>query len=216
MHVHWPQALLQAMTWMLGRLLHGNDDKVTVLWTAGKVWENNIAAPLKKALFCRLKVRLIDKIGHCASCGTAWPLQFASCAYELKLPHTIVVQYTCLTILLSCIHMKNISASLDLQLSYYVTQSGQQMVVWLICQKWTKVSWLATAAISPTLQFWWLATLCMCANIMPFNPLITNDAFCCLTLAACYQVLQSVFKVGFALAKGGIRRGGRKKMGLQI
>ena len=34
------------------------------------------------------------------------------------------------------------------------------------------------------------------------NPLITNDAkWCRLTLAACYQLAQSVLKIGFALAK---------------
>ena len=34
------------------------------------------------------------------------------------------------------------------------------------------------------------------------NPLTTNDAIWhCLTLAACYQLAQSVLKIGFALAK---------------
>ena len=44
-----------------------------------------------------------------------------------------------------------------------------------------------------------------------FNPLTTDDAFWhCLTLAACYQLVQSILKIGFALAKkGGIGEGGR-------
>ena len=44
----------------------------------------------------------------------------------------------------------------------------------------------------------------------PLNPLTTDDAFWrCLTLAACYQLAQSVLKIGFALAKkSGIGGGG--------
>ena len=39
---------------------------------------------------------------------------------------------------------------------------------------------------------------CLCLN----NPLITNDAIWRrLTLAACYQLAQSIFKIGFVLAK---------------
>ena len=37
-----------------------------------------------------------------------------------------------------------------------------------------------------------------------FNPLTTDDAIWrCLTLAACYQLVQSVLKIGFVLAKKG-------------
>ena len=40
----------------------------------------------------------------------------------------------------------------------------------------------------------------MCNEVI--NPLITGYAFwCCLTLSACYQLVQSVLKIGFALAK---------------
>ena len=45
-----------------------------------------------------------------------------------------------------------------------------------------------------------------------FNPLTTDDTFwCCLTLAVCYQLVQSVLKIVFVLAKkkGGIG-GGRQ------
>ena len=36
------------------------------------------------------------------------------------------------------------------------------------------------------------------------NPLTTNDTIWCrLTLAACYQLAQSVLKIGFVLAKKG-------------
>ena len=47
-------------------------------------------------------------------------------------------------------------------------------------------------------------------RFVSFNPLTTDDAiWCCLTLAACYQLTQSVLKIGFVLAKkGGIGGGG--------
>ena len=35
-----------------------------------------------------------------------------------------------------------------------------------------------------------------------FNPLTTDDTFwCCLTLTACYQLAQSILKIGSALAE---------------
>ena len=34
-----------------------------------------------------------------------------------------------------------------------------------------------------------------------FNPLITDDAFWRLTLAVCYQLVQSILKISFVLAK---------------
>ena len=88
---------------MLGSLLHWNNDKscyCTVYWTVGKVLLKYYSYTLEKG-FILQQVHLTDKIGCCASLRTAWPLQFASCAYELKLLHTIVVQYTCIALLLS-------------------------------------------------------------------------------------------------------------------
>ena len=51
----------------------------------------------------------------------------------------------------------------------------------------------------------------MCTDVLPVNHLTTNDAFWhCLTLAACYQLAQSVLKIDFALAKNsGIGGGGQ-------
>jgi len=48
------------------------------------------------------------------------------------------------------------------------------------------------------------------AKDQKFNPLTTDDECTChVTLAACYQLAQSVLKIGFVLAKkGGIRGGG--------
>ena len=44
----------------------------------------------------------------------------------------------------------------------------------------------------------------MLAFSQAFNPLTTNDAIWChLSLAACYQLAQSVLNIGFALAKIG-------------
>ena len=99
MHVHWPLVLLQAMKcWEVS----WDDDEVMILLFFLILLNGleDVVKPLKKALFCSLKVHSFENlppqyvwwVNHCknffhyASCGMAWPLhfQFGSYVYVIN------------------------------------------------------------------------------------------------------------------------------------